>query len=61
MIRTSRLIALSLAFAASLAAFTAPPARSKCVSLCDGRVCPNHLPSGVDSCTGKHVCGICAE
>jgi hypothetical protein len=62
MIRTSRLIALSLALAASLAAFVAPPARSSCLVICDGGFCSRFLVSGIDSCTGKHVCtNICAE
>lgn len=61
MIRTSRLIALSVAFAVCLAVSTAPPARSGCVVICDGGVCPNHYPSGIDSCTGQRVCAFCAE
>ncbi|HEX4961728.1 MAG TPA: hypothetical protein VF173_12870 [Thermoanaerobaculia bacterium] len=62
MIRTSRLIALSLALAASLAAFVAPPASSSCLVVCDGGFCGAHLVSGTDVCTHKHVCTtICAE
>ena len=60
MIRVSRLVALALVFAASIAAFTAPPARSGCVVTCDpDRVCPSRQPAGIDSCTGRLVCGVC--
>ena len=65
MARNPKVVKLSLALLASLlftGAFLSLPKRAgACVPICDGGWCCCGRVSGVDSCTGQHVCAsFCA-